>query len=191
MIKAIIFDCFGVLCTDGWLPLRDKYFGSDPQLLEQATLLNKSVDAGHSTYREFIAGIAEMAHMSEKEARAQIENNVPDEALFHFIKTELKPNYKIGMLSNAGDNWLDEIFLPEQVALFDATSLSYATGVIKPDLRAYQEVADKLGVATHECVFIDDQIRYCDGARDAGMKAVYYTGLESLKNELSFALSND
>ena len=35
MVKAIVFDCFGVLATETLAPFREKYFGSDPQLPAQ------------------------------------------------------------------------------------------------------------------------------------------------------------
>ena len=133
MIKAIVFDCFGVLASDGWLPYRKLHFSKNPILLEEAIALNKNVDAGISKYDDFIKQVAEMAGVSEEAARADIENNIPNEELFDYIKSDLKPRYKIGMLSNAAENWLDEMFTNEQVELFDATALSYEIGFIKPD----------------------------------------------------------
>ena len=38
-IKGIIFDCFGVLATDGWLPFKNKYFKEKPALFRKATEL--------------------------------------------------------------------------------------------------------------------------------------------------------
>jgi putative hydrolase of the HAD superfamily len=187
MIKAIIFDCFGVLASDGWLPFKAKYLEEDSRVREQATLLNKAVDAGQASYDEFIRKVAEMAGLSEQVARDQIENNIPDEKLFEYIK-KLKPNYKIGLLSNAGDNWLDEIFTTEQVAMFDAVTLSYETGVIKPEPRAYEIIANRLLVQPAECVFIDDQPRYVEGAKQAGMSALLYSNCEQLEKELSALL---
>jgi HAD superfamily hydrolase (TIGR01509 family) len=189
MIRAIIFDCFGVLATDGWLPVRANHFEHDPELNLQAILLNKAVDAGKASYNEFVRQVAEMAGVPEHVAREQIENNIPDEKLFAYIK-ELKRQYSIGLLSNAGDNWLGEIFTPEQVALFDAVALSYETGVIKPDGRAYRIIAERLGYAPQECVFIDDQARYVQGAESAGMCAVLYADADQLRRELPVLLAD-
>jgi HAD superfamily hydrolase (TIGR01509 family) len=183
MIKAIVFDCFGVLASDGWLPYKARHFGHDPVLLEQATSLNKQVDNGFISYDDFIRGVATLANLPEATAREQIENNVPDDELFAYI-AELKQTYLIGMLSNAGDNWLDEIFKPEQVALFDAIALSYDMHFIKPDSQAYETIAARLGVDPSECVFIDDQPRYVEGAERVGMRAVLYANCEQLKQDL-------
>lgn len=174
-IKAIIFDCFGVLATDGWLPFRDHYFGANPELYERAVASNKRVDAGLHSYDDFIKEVASMAGVTPHDARETIEDNVPNLQLLTYIKDKLKSHYKLGFLSNAGANWLDGIFEPWQVKLFDEILLSYQIGAIKPDPIMYETIAARLGVVPEECIFIDDQPRYCDGAEAVGMRAILYT----------------
>lgn len=190
MIKAIIFDCFGVLTTDGWLPFKKKHFGHDPALEAQATGLNKQVDAGLADYDDFVGGVAELAAVSKTEARSAIEENVAQEELFEYIKNSLKVRYKIGMLSNVGANWLPDLFSPEQVKLFDAVALSYETGFVKPDERAYQTIAKRLDVAPGECVLLDDRERYCLAAEAADMKAIVYKDFIQAKRELENMLTD-
>jgi len=184
MVQAIIFDCFGVLATDGWLPFRDRYFGHDPELLERASVSNKRVDAGLQSYDDFFEEMATLSGLDVAETRRQIVNNVPNEKLLAYLSHDLKPHYKLGFLSNAGQNWLSTIFTPEQIELFDAIVLSYEIGAIKPDPITYETVAMKLGVAPEACVFIDDQLRYCDGARAVGMQAICYENTEQTIAEL-------
>ena len=136
MIRAIIFDCFGVLTTDGWLPFKRKYFGDDPKLEAEATDLNKQVDAGLASYDDFMVAIADLAHVPLEESQKAIENNVADEMLLTYIATEIEPHFKLGLLSNAGANWLDKLFRKDQINLFDAVALSYETWFVKPDPRA-------------------------------------------------------
>ena len=183
MIRAVIFDCFGVLTTDGWLPFKKKYFGDNPELHAQATQLNRQVDAGYISYDDFIEGVAALAGVTIGEAKNSIENNVANKPLFEFIK-QLKHNYKIGFLSNAGSNWVSELFSPEQANLFDAVSVSSETGLVKPQEDAYVEIAHKLEVEPAACVFVDDQPRYCEAAREVGMKALEYKDFEQFQNEL-------
>ncbi len=188
MIRAVVFDCFGVLATDGWLPFRRKYFGDKPALLQQVTNLNKQVDAGLADYQDFFESLASLTNLPVQEVRAAIENNQPNEPLFELIKT-LKPNYKIGMLSNAGANWLSRIFTEEQVALFDAISLSYETGFVKPNPLAYSSIAERLGVASKECILIDDQERYRVGATEVGMEMILYQDHDQAVAELQARLA--
>jgi putative hydrolase of the HAD superfamily len=187
-VEAIIFDCFGVLTTDGWLPYKRKYFGEEGELYEQATELNHKVDAGLITYNDFIDGVAKLAGLSSEEARRQIEDNAADDRLFDYVRDNLHGRYKLGMLSNAAQNWMDELFKPEQVALFDTIAISSEIGVIKPDERAYLITAEKLGVKPEECVFIDDQEWYVVAARNVGMKGIHYTGFKRMVEDLESLL---
>lgn len=189
MIQAIIFDCFGVLTSDAWIPFKRRHFGHDPALEQQATDLNKQVDAGLADYDDFISGVAELAGMSASSARASIENNVANEELFEYIAGSLKPNYKLGLLSNAGANWLGELFSADQAGLFDAVCLSCDTGYVKPDERAYRDAARRLGVDPSACIFVDDQERYCTAARDTGMTAVVYHNFKQCRRDIDDILA--
>jgi len=189
MIQAIIFDCFGVLTSDGWLPFAKKHFSHDPELKQQAHDLNRQVDSGLLDYEGFIQQVAKLAQVSFDEARNAIENNVANQDLFDHV-AELKKSYKIGLLSNAGADWLHELFTDEQVALFDATALSFEIGITKPHPMAYHAICDRLGVEPKEAVFIDDIERYATGAKDIGMHGIWYKNNEQLRKELELLLTD-
>lgn len=89
--KAVIFDCFGVLTSDGWLPFCRKYFSGDINKMEQARALNRRVDGGLYRYQDMIRDVAELAGVPELQARSEIENNVADERIFEFIRDVVKP----------------------------------------------------------------------------------------------------
>ena len=188
MIKAVIFDCFGVLATDGWLPFRDAHFGDKPDLLEQARAYNVRVDSGLMSYQEFMKWLADTTEVPFTDVRHMIEGNVPNEQLFAYIRDYLAPTYQIGLLSNAGANWLDRMFEPWQVDLLDATVLSCDLGVTKPHPLMYETIAVKLGVLPEEAVFIDDQPWYVEGAKAAGMQGIHYQDAEQTIAELKGVL---
>lgn len=187
MITAVIFDCFGVLVSEGWLPFKHKYFGDDSDKFEQATNMQKRADAGLTDHTGFVEGVAKLAGISPSEAHTQIDKVVTDQSLLEYIAT-LKPNYKIGFISNASQSWMGEFFTSEQRSLFDSVDISSETGFLKPDPRAYEHIADALGVPLGQCVLIDDQQSYCEGARSVGMQAITYKGLDNLKHDLSVIL---
>ena len=188
MIKAVIFDCFGVLATEGWIPFRNAHFGNDPEKLRQANELMHVLDSAGMNYDEFIEVTARLANVSPAELQGSLEPNVPEEALFAFIKS-LKPQYKVAMLSNAGENQLNRIFTPEHLVLFDALALSCETGYVKPDVAAYQHVARVLGVTPGQCVFTDDQPHYLEGARQAGMQVVQFESADQCIRDIQVVLS--
>ena len=180
MIRAVIFDCFGVLTRDGWVEFCDTHFTPGSLAMGEADQLNRMAVAGLLSYDDFLQQAARLAGVSEAELRRMVEITSPNKKLFTYIRGSLKPHYKIGMLSNAAVNWLDRLFEPWQVALFDDVVLSYEAGLSKPDAVAYQEIANRLGVTTEECLFIDDHPGYCDAARRAGMQAIHYKDNQQL-----------
>lgn len=190
MIRAVIFDCFGVLTTDAWLPFKEKYFGHDKSLFEQATDLNKRSDGGFLSYSDFIHEIALLAKLEDDVVLRAVQANVSNRPLFDWI-TELKKTYKIGLLSNASDNWLDSLFTPGELGLFEASALSYEMGFIKPHAGAYEIIAGRLDVTADECIFIDDQERFCTGAQEAGMPAIWYRSVEQCQTDFKALLAEN
>lgn len=183
MVKAVIFDCFGVLATEAWLPFKAKYFSHDPKLYEQATDIGRQANRGLISYDDFIGSIARLAGISPRQAASAIQRNVPNERLFAYIEG-LKPKYKLGLLSNAAADRLQQIFTENELADFDAITLSYQKGFIKPQSEAFEVAARELGVTPEECVFVDDQQRHIDGALAAGMRGILYTDFEHFEPEL-------
>lgn len=187
-VQAIIFDCFGVLVTESWLAFKEEYFGNDPDRSEQAAQLLKRADRGHITHQQFIQDIAALAGITPQSVERYLDRNSANKALFKLIGEKLKPHFKIGMLSNAADDWLTDLFTEEQLQLFDAVALSYTSGVTKPNTAAYHHIAQALQVPAEECIFIDDQERHCKGAQKAGMHAILYTDVNSLVSQLEEAI---
>jgi HAD superfamily hydrolase (TIGR01509 family) len=183
MIKAIIFDCFGVLAEDGWLPFKRKYIGENQELAQAVTDLGKQNDYGMIGNNTYFAEAAKLIGVEEKQLREAVDKQVPNEDLFTYIKTELKPHYKIGLMSNANYDVVSKLFTPEQAGLFDASVMSFESRLVKPDPRMFQLMADRLGVEMHECIFIDDVERYCDAAEALGMTAIVYKNQEALERE--------
>lgn len=176
MINAIVFDCFGVLAEDGWSPFKHQYLG-DPEKALAVAKIGKEVDAGLRAYDDMIRETALIAGVDEAIVRAAVGHKVPNEQLFVFIREQLKPYFKIGLLSNASYNVLKHLFTPEQVALFDATALSYEAGLVKPHTDMFHLIAQRLGEQPESCLLVDDQQRHIDGAHAAGMQAIQYESL--------------
>ena len=189
MYEAIIFDCFDVLVSNG-LPLYvNKYLADDIDKQSSIFKLEESLNAGHINYETFLLKVSEVSNVSLDETRRQMDDNEPDEELFNYISKDLRPRYKLGMLSNAGDDWLDEMMGTDRRSLFDVIILSYQVGFTKPQPEIYQMTAQKLGVEPSQCIMIDDKERYCDGARKAGMQAVQYKNVHQMVGELNTLLA--
>ncbi len=183
MIKALIFDCFGVLASEGWLQFRDTYFGKDAATIEQANDAMKAWSLDMLSAEEFMAQMVEVSGETEKFIRDMLFRNRPDEALFGFIRTQ-KEHYRIGMLSNIQTGRLEHIFSDEQLALFDDLALSFEIGIAKPDPNAFLVAADRLGVLPEECMFVDDQEKNVVAARAQGMTAIVYSGFRQFEADV-------
>ncbi|HET9721943.1 MAG TPA: HAD family phosphatase [Candidatus Saccharimonadales bacterium] len=191
MIKAIIFDFFGVLVSEGFKQFRDNYFPGDDNKWQRAISLVNKHDSGQITKADFIKGMAKISHKDYDFVAQNINDNRPNETLIKYIREQLKLRYKISVLSNAGDDYLSQMLKPQDVALFDDIVLSYRYKMIKPQQEIFELAAERLRVLTTECLFIDDSPNHCDGARRAGMKTIFYKDFPSFKSELEKILSSD
>ncbi len=191
MIKAIIFDFFGVLSTEGFKLFCDTYFPNDPQKRKQAVQLVTRHDAGVLTKDEYAKGLAQLASVDLSIVTKNMSNNAPNAPLLAYITENLKPKYKIGMLSNAGDDYISQILDPTDLVIFDDVVLSYRHGMVKPQKEIFEFAAKRLGVLPAEAVFIDDSASHCAGAAAVGLKAIQYMNFSQMKGELERLLAAD
>lgn len=192
MIKALVFDCFGVLtAVDSW----KLFVGKLPP--DQQTIahdLNIAVDKGQITTAEFSERLTK-ATGAPTNALDQIfaAEHHKNTALIQYI-AELKTTYglKIGLLSNVASDWITSTLLNAQEAsIFDTMVLSYQTGMVKPDPQLFQLTLDRLGVSANETVLADDNRTFCLAAQDLGWRAVHYISLEQFKSELDTILADN
>ena len=189
MIKAVIFDFFGVLALRGSESFRKTHFQQDKQKFGKAQELNDEYNRGIIGYDDFIGGLAQLGEVGREEVLEFTENYQPNAELLDYIKNELKPKYKIGIISNAGEDWVMKILGQGYQKLFDDIVLSYKISSIKPEAEIYGISAHNLGVKFEECVFIDDILRYCQGAEQVGMNSIWYQNFDEFKAELAKLLA--
>jgi epoxide hydrolase-like predicted phosphatase len=192
MIRAVIFDCFGVLFPNAcnlFVERHHELFKGQTALVDE---LNARIDLDEITSAEFFTALGQICGMPADEIRAEFERDLLlNQSLADFIKS-LKLLYKIGLLSNAGS---EEIMVVDKAGigdLFDARAVSAEVGSVKPQPEIFKICAERLGVATSECVFIDDSKPNLPPAEALGMKTILYTNLENLKQkfEEQLRLSN-
>lgn len=189
MIKALIFDCFGVVYEDSFDRMY-RSFGGDP---------HKDVDFIKHVFQLSNSGkiTSPGALIAEKlgidlavwEA-ASIGAGDFDYQMLEYVTT-LKNQYKIAMLSNISEKGLAahlDVTVLEKY--FSPVLESSKIGFAKPEAQAYEYAANKLGVRLDECIMIDDREEYCEGAARVGMGYILYSDLSSLKEQISRAREN-
>lgn len=148
--------------------------------------LNHQYDAGHLTKNDFLYRLRDITgHEPEMIEEVVDSEGLKNKALIRYIEEELKPHYKIGLLSNIATNWIRESFLaPKEQAMFDAMVFSYEVGITKPNPEIFHIICDRLHVASDKAVFIDDIDSNVEGANRAGLIGLQYENLATLKRDL-------
>lgn len=185
MIKAIVFDCFGVVITDALQVLCDELRAKDPAAADQVRDIVQAANRGMlepAVSHQQIAALLGMSVSDHMQAIASGE--VKDAKLLAYI-TELRRSYKTAMLSNIGKDSLQRRFAEGELQqYFDVVVASGDIGYAKPEPAAYQITADRLDVRCDECVFVDDREVFVEAARGVGMQAFVYEGVDHFKSEL-------
>lgn len=188
MIKAVIFDCFGVVISDTLESAYRNLGGNYDKDVEKIDEIRWKSDKGliprSAPYFAEMLGVSESTWLDEVASGRSI-----NQSLLDFIQDKLKKDFKIAMLSNVGKNRLPEIFgegFLEQY--FELIVTSGDIGFAKPEAMAYEITAERLGVRLDECVFVDDRPNYIEGAQHVGMKTILYTDFDEFKLELEKVL---
>ncbi len=190
MIKAIIFDCFGVLVgkgfeqtyrTAGGDPVRDRAFIE--KTLGKANL-------GLISDTEFRTTMAQQAGVSPTHWRQAVKSaELLNTDLLAYI-AQLHGPYKTAILSNANRGVLErKIGKARLKQSFDEVVVSAEVGITKPDPRVYQLVIDRLAVAPHECLYIDDRESFLHVARQLGMGGLLYEDFHQIKHDIGKVLA--
>ncbi len=189
MIRAIIFDCFGVVLTDSLQEIRVSLARKNPAAALEVKDIVAANNRGLLEPQESNAKIANILGVSIEDFRAQVRaGEVRNQELLDYI-LGLRGHYKTGMLSNVATGSLDRRFPNNELAhYFDAVIASAEIGYIKPDARAYGIAAERLGALSSECVFTDDKPDFCEAARHAGMQAIVYTDFVQFRGDLNTLL---
>jgi HAD superfamily hydrolase (TIGR01509 family) len=187
MIKAVIFDCFGVIRPDRFISAY-REMGGDPEADRQ--FIEENVRAANMglipNSRQVMADRLNIS--VERWLHALDHGTGVDLQLLDYVE-QLRKTYKTAVLSNASRGRLKEIIGEADVdRCFDAIVESGSLGFAKPDPEIYEYTADQLGVRFDECLFTDDNEDYCQAARAVGMQAIAYTSFDQFKTDLELLL---
>ena len=189
-IKAIIFDYGGVLSTPGKIDFFCKRY---------ATKLNKNPKEFMKLVKEnwnkaqinkiksslFWAKAAEFLEVDSEKFRRDLLNSFKFQEEVLIIIKRLKENYKLELLTNQIEDWLEEVIREHKLdQVFDVIVTSYASKIAKPDIRIFKETAEKLEVKPEECIYIDDLEKNIHPAQELGMKTILFKNNKQLISDL-------
>jgi FMN phosphatase YigB (HAD superfamily) len=186
MIKAVIFDCFGVLYVPKSDYLYQLLLVNPPEHHAQIRDLVAQDEYGLIDDETLFRGISELTGTPlDKVRRGLVDGFIRNEGLVHYAQS-LRPAHKIALLSNLGKDSAVKFFDAEaREKLFDEVVISGEVGMIKPHPEIYEYACTRLGVDVSEAVFVDDVETNCEGARQAGLQAIRYESNAQIMDALN------
>jgi len=112
-----------------------------------------------------------------------------DATLLDFLHS-LRPERKVGLISNAWSGLRAFITGQKFEDVFDEMIISAEVGLMKPERRIYSLALGKLGVQPAEAVFLDDVLVNVEAARSLGMSAIHFIQPDKALEELKQLLRN-
>jgi putative hydrolase of the HAD superfamily len=191
MSDVIVFDLYGVIArtqTPEAVRRIEELAGTPgPAFWDAYWACRPAYDAGQDS-ASYWADVAGMLGVTFPDVAALNEADLDswtevDEDMVALVGELADEGRTLGLLSNIiGDlvprfearhgGWL---------ARFDARVYSCDIGVAKPDRRAYEICAERLGVAPADVLFFDDSERNVRAARATGMRAELFTSRDQVR----------
>lgn len=207
-IKAIVSDFGGVLTT----PLVESFMAFQDQTGITAETLGKAIQAaaeangenplfemerGEITEDAFLALLTEhleplLGHHPEMHRFREIyfEALQPNPEMIELMRKLKGEGYRMAMLTNNVREWepLWRSMLPVD-EIFETVVDSGFVGCRKPESKIYALTLERLGEPAEACLFVDDVLVNCEGARKAGLQAVHFQDNDQAIPEIRAALS--
>ena len=176
MIKAIIFDYGGVLSVGGHIRSFGEMYASK-FAISLKEFNQFMIDNWH---KAIVNNINSELFWTNLANFLKIEKDVFRKDFIDFfgfrndvlnLIKKLKKNYKLALLSNQIEDWLEEIIEKYELGkIFDVIITSYNFKTAKPDIAIFNETVKKLGIKPEECIYIDDLEKNIPPAKKLGMK---------------------
>ena len=186
MIKAVLLDFYGVIQTDNLLIWIDKLEPQFPELRATADDICRRLDLDEITLDQYYEELAVAANMSTEQAKQEMEAEVAvNTPLLEFTDEVRSKGINVSVLSNDGSSlrgYIEELGIDHH---FDQIFVSGELGMMKPDQRIYQHVANQLKLDPSEILFVDDKQSNVDGAIRASMQAAVYRSAAQVRQLVS------
>jgi putative hydrolase of the HAD superfamily len=207
-IRAVISDFGGVLTT----PLIQSFMAFQNETGITTETLSRAMQAiteadgdnplfvlerGEMTEVAFVERLAEglephLGHRPQMHRFKEIyfEALNPNPAMIGLMEELKASGYRMAMLTNNVREWepLWRSMLPVD-EIFETVVDSAFVGCRKPESRIYAITLERIGMAPEDCLFVDDVLVNCEGARKAGMTAVHFQNNEQATAEIRATIS--
>ena len=200
-LRAVLWDMGGVLLRnmvpEPRIRLAELYGMSESQLEELVfeNPVSKKATIGEAGIEELWEYVREALQLDPQKLAEFVitfwSSDRVDEELVDFIQS-LRPNYKIGLLSNSfidARQSLSKRF-PGLLNIFDEIVFSSEVKMAKPDPRIYCLMLDKLGLDPESTIFVDDFRENVEAAHALGIHAIQFRNSRQARQAVLEALSS-
>lgn len=184
MIKAIVFDFFGVISSEVAPFIFGEVFEEEEaKRLKQEYM--EPADHGDITEREMYERLGALFSRTPEEIEADfLRRAVINQDMVRLIET-LGAKYRIALLSNAQSDYLRKVFDREELdRLFSTKVVSGDIRITKPSREIFEYLLEKMKIAASEAIFIDDNQKNVDAAISVGLDGIVFRGADNLRTEL-------
>jgi putative hydrolase of the HAD superfamily len=181
----VLLDLYDTVVDGDWRGLRDalaERLGVDAPVLDQAFALTRptrNIGGYHDEEGDMAAVldaiglepeldvVRDLATFEHHQLRERIRL-FPDS--LEVVAALRERGVRTALVSNCSHSTRSVVERLRLEEAFDALILSFAVGARKPQPGIYEAALAALGVGSpSDAVFVDDQVRYCDGARALGI----------------------
>jgi len=193
MIKAVVFDYGGVVGTDVMSFIHERV----------ARRSGLPIETAKAEYNKFKAAIQKgemsMAMFWLKIGEAlSLDPNIVEEIWMKTFEEKLEINrevkeiirllknggYKVALCTNNIQPFAERHKKRGDLDIFPVQIISCEIGMRKPDKEIYEFVLKKLDVEADECIFVDNNLKNVEGAKDVGINAILFEDARQLREEL-------
>ena len=193
MIKSIVFDIGGVILDAKelikdlkvWFKPKDEMKFWEELNLKIAPLC-KGNGSLYETMKEFAK--EKKVKIPDSELKTLFVKDFDKTLKFNkevlkLIK-KLKPNYKLGIISNIIEEHSAELKKTNMFKDFEIVIMSYEVKMSKHEIDIFKLLIKEMNLKPNEIVFIDDVQQYANNASSLGIHGICFKNIEQLKTEL-------
>lgn len=182
--KAIIFDFFGVICSEiapFWLA---KYVAPDEAMRIKEGLVH-SADKGELSQDSLFEALGLIAHCPASEVlREWNEHVIVDQEMVDFVSA-VRGRTRVALLTNSPAPFVRGILGRHALMpLFETVLISSEAHCAKPDPKIYKMMLHRLSLEAGETLLVDDNPANVAGARNVGMGALLFQSAAQCRDAL-------
>lgn len=183
MLKNIIFDFGGVICTFSQDAILDDFCTGEAHARLKPVLFRswQSLDEGTVDYEKYVAQTLRMLDGEDRQTAQRFfrqwhRSMRPIPGIWALIGELKARGYGVYLLSNASTWFAEHLDDYPILRLFDGTLVSAPEKMAKPEERIYRRALERFGLNAAQTLFVDDHVENAEAAEHVGIAGYTFDG---------------